>query len=138
MKYITSTGDYAMSSFNGRLMLFFLVVLLVTAIDLGAYWALGRSELGSTARIAIALTPIPADIAAIVMVLRRIRRLDEFQKRVHFEAVTVAFLSTGVSVFVYGYLQKADAVGPLNMGLVWAFMLLFYAVGHVIAVNHYK
>jgi hypothetical protein len=127
-----------MSSFNSRQMLFFLVVLLVTAIDCGAYWALGRTELGSTARLVVALTPLPADIALIVLALRRIRRLDEFQKRIHFEAVAVAFLSTGVAVFVYGYLQKADAAGPLNMGLVWGFMLVFYAVGYFVAVNHYK
>src|SRR5580658_7954408 len=138
MRYSTSAGDSAMSSFNSRQMLFFLVVLLVTAIDFGAYWALGRTELGNTARIVVALTPLPADIALIVLALRRIRRLDEFQKRIHFEAVTVAFLSTGVAVFVYGYLQKAEAVGPLNMGLVWGFMLVFYAVGYFIAVNHYK
>jgi hypothetical protein len=127
-----------MSSFNSRQMLFFLVVLLVTAIDFGAYWALDHIELGSTARIVVALTPLPADIVAIALALRRIRRLDEFQKRIHFEAVTVAFLSTGVAVFVYGYLQKADAAGPLNMGLVWGFMLIFYAVGYFVAVNHYK
>jgi hypothetical protein len=105
---------------------------------LGASWALERMELGNTARIAVALTPIPGDVALIFLVLRRIRRLDEFQKRIHFEAVTVAFLSTGVAVFVYGYLQKAGAVGPLNMCLVWAFMLLFYAIGYFIAVSHYK
>jgi hypothetical protein len=90
------------------------------------------------ARTLVALLPVPGNVTPIVMILGRIRGLDEFQKRVRFEAVTVAFLSTGVAVFVYGYFQKAHAVGPLNMGLVWAFMILFYAVGHVIAVNHYK
>jgi hypothetical protein len=123
---------------NGRLIVFLVVVLLATAIDIGAFWILGRIELGSTARIAVALTPLPADIALIVFALRRIRRLDEFQKRVHFEAVTVAFLSTGVAVFVYGYLQRAHVAGPLNAGLVWAFMLLFYVIGYLIAVSHYK
>jgi hypothetical protein len=137
MKYIANTGDSAMHPFNGRLIVF-LVVILATAIDIGAFWALARIELGYTARIAVALTPLPADIALIVLALRRIRRLDEFQKRVHFEAVAVAFLSTGVAVFVYGYLQSAHAVGPLNAGLVWAFMLLFYAIGYFIAVRHYK
>ena len=127
-----------MPSFSGRQIMFFLLVLLLTAIDFGAYWVLGRFDLGSAARIAVALTPLPADLAAIVLILRRIRRLDEFQKRVHFEAVTVAFLSTGVAVFVYGYLQSAHAVGPLNAGLVWAFMLLFYGIGYGIAVRHYQ
>jgi len=118
-------------------------VLLVTiaaslAIDLGASWALGNIELGRTARIAVALSPAPAKLAVIVLILQAIRRLDEFQKRVHFEAVTVAFLSTGVAVIVYGYLQKADAAGPLNISLVWTFMIFFYAIGYFIAKVHYK
>jgi hypothetical protein len=138
MKYIAQTGDSAMQPFTGRLIVFLAVFLLATAIDIGAFWVLARIELGYTARIAVALTPLPADIALIVLALRRIRRLDEFQKRVHFEAVAVAFLSTGVAVFVYGYLQSAHAVGPLNAGLVWAFMLLFYAIGYLIAVRHYR
>jgi hypothetical protein len=113
-------------------------VLASLAIDLGASWALGHIELGSTARIAAALAPLPAKIAVIALILQAIRRLDEFQKRVHFEAVTVAFLSTGVAVIVYGYLQKADAAGPLNIGLVWTFMVLFYAIGYFIAKVHYR
>jgi hypothetical protein len=116
-----------------------LVTLLASvAIDVGASWALGRMELGSTQRMAVALSPVPAKIAVIALILRAIRRLDEFQKRVHFEAVTVAFLSTGVAVIVYGYLQKADAAGPLNIGLVWTFMIFFYAIGYFIAKVHYK
>ncbi len=126
-----------MSHYNRSFVLIF-VALLASAIDIGASLALRRPDLGSTARIAIALMPLPGNIALIVLVLRGIRKLDEFQKRIHFEAVTVAFLSTGVAVFVYGYLQKAQAVGPLNMGLVWAFMLIFYALGYLIAASHYK
>src|SRR5215469_3578570 len=113
-------------------------VLLSAVIDLGASWTLEHIELGSTARIAVALAPIPAKIAVIALILQAIRRLDEFQKRVHFEAVTVAFLSTGVAVIVYGYLERAQAVGPLNMGVVWTFMLCFYAIGYFIGKVHYK
>src|SRR5215813_6922558 len=113
-------------------------VLLSAVIDVGASWALEHIELGSTARIAVALAPLPAKIAVITLILQAIRRLDEFQKRVHFEAVTVAFLSTGVAVIVYGYLEKAQAAGPLNMGLVWTFMVFFYAIGYFLAKVQYK
>jgi hypothetical protein len=123
---------------NDRGTVLLITVLSSLVIDLGASWALGRIELGSAARIAVALSPVPAKIAVIALILRAIRRLDEFQKRVHFEAVTVAFLSTGVAVIVYGYLQKADAAGPLNIGLVWTFMIFFYAIGYFIAKVHYK
>jgi hypothetical protein len=115
-----------------------LLSLLAAGLDIAASVILRYSDLGSAARIAVALMPLPGNIALIVLVLHGIRKLDDFQKRIHFEAVTVAFLSTGVAVFVYGYLQKAHAVGPLNMGLVWAFMLIFYALGYLIAASHYK
>jgi hypothetical protein len=74
----------------------------------------------------------------LVMILRSVRKLDELQKRVQLEAVLIAFLATGLAVFVYGYLQKADAAGPLNMALVWGFMGIFYALGYFIAARHYR
>ncbi|HKX00111.1 MAG TPA: hypothetical protein VJN43_20385 [Bryobacteraceae bacterium] len=123
---------------NARRTVLLVTVLLSAVIDLGASWALERVDLGSTARFAVALAPIPAKIAVIALILQAIRRLDDFQKRVHFEAVTVAFLSTGVAVIVYGYLEKAQAAGPLNVGLVWTFMVCFYAIGYFTAKVHYK
>jgi hypothetical protein len=121
-------------------MVFLLVALLASAIDLLASYLLRNPTLGrnGAARFAIALMPLPGDIALIFLVLQAVRRLDEFQKRVHFEAITVAFLSTGVAVFVCGYLQQAHIVGFLNSGVVWAFMLIFYALGYLIAANHYR
>jgi len=119
------------------LSLLVVVALLALAVDYVAA-VLRNPALSQTWRIVVALLPIPGDVALIVLVLIGIRRLDDFQKRVHFEAVTVAFLSTGVAVFVYGYLEKAQAVGPLSAGVVWAFMLVFYAIGYFISAGHYK
>ena len=127
-----------MSYFNPNRTVLLVTILLSVVIDIGASWALEHMELGSAARIAVSLAPIPAKIAVIGLILQAIRRLDEFQKRVHFESVTVAFLSTGVAVIVYGYLERAQAVGPLNMEVVWTFMLCFYAIGYFIAKVHYK
>ena len=128
-----------MRDLHRRWIVFLLVALLASAIDLLASYLLRNPTLGSgAARITIALMPLPGDIALIFLVLRAVRRLDEFQKRVHFEAITVAFLSTGVAVFVCGYLQQAHIVGFLNSGVVWAFMLIFYALGYLIAANHYR
>jgi len=123
---------------NRRWLVFLVTALLASAIDLTASWLLRNPGPGTTGRVAIALMPLPGDIALILLFLRAIRTLDEFQKRVHFEAIAVAFLSTGVAVFVYGYLQQAQVVGSLNAGLVWAFMLIFYAIGYVVAARHYR
>src|SRR5580658_9185031 len=83
---------------------------VATVIDVGVGWWLGRPGLEQNARIAIALLPIPANLALITLVVRAIRRLDDFLRQVHLEAVAIAFLLTGLAVFVYGYLERANAV----------------------------
>src|SRR5579859_1377995 len=135
MKYQKSPGT---PHNNPSWTVFLITAVLASAIDVIASSLLKSPNLGRATRLAIALLPLPGDVALIVLVLLRIRSLDDFQKRVHFEAVTVAFLSTGVAVFVYGYLQKAHLVGSLNAALVWAFMLVFYAAGYFIAASHYR
>jgi hypothetical protein len=117
----------------------FLVMLLAgSAVDLWAGWALGHRHLTPAARVGVALLPLPANLVLIAMVVFRIRALDEFQKRVHFEAVVVAFLATGVAIFIYGYLRQAGAVVPLNAAWVWAFMCAAYAIGYAIAIRRYR
>ena len=123
---------------TSRWTVFLIMALLASAIDVVASKLLQNPNQSRAARLAIALLPLPGDVALIALVLLRIRRLDDFQKRVHFEAVTVAFLSTGVAVFIYACLQKAHLAGPLDAALVWTFMLIFYAVGYFIATSHYR
>ena len=114
------------------------VALLVAATDIVTSWLLARTELGQTARVAIALLPIPANVWLIAIILRTLRRLDEFLKRIQFEAVAVAFLTTGLAALTYGQLQKAHVVGPLNVGLIWGFMAVSYALGYAVAARHYR
>jgi len=114
------------------------VLCVATAIDIGAGWLLGQPGFGSHTRIIFALLPIPANLVLVAVIVRRIRQLDEFLRHVHLEAVAIAFLLTGLAVFVYGYLQKVQAVRPLNVGIVWIFMALFYGIGYVIAARHYR
>ena len=114
------------------------VALFVAAIEIGTALVLAGMELSQTARVAIALLPIPANVWLIAIILRALRRLDEFLKRIQFEAVAVAFLTTGMAALTYGQLQTAQVVGPLNGGTIWAFMLVSYVLGYVIAARHYR
>jgi hypothetical protein len=114
------------------------VFCVAAVIDIGAGWLLDRPGFGPHARIAFALLPIPADLALVVAIVRTIRRLDEFLRHVHLEAIAIAFLLTGLAVFIYGYLEKANDVRSLNVGIVWIFMALFYGLGYLIAVRHYR
>ena len=114
------------------------VLCVATAIDVGAGWLLRQPGFRSHARIIFALLPIPANLILVAVIIRRIRQLDEFLRHVHLEAVAIGFLLTGLAVFVYGYLQKAQAVRPLNVGIVWIFMAVFYGIGYFIAARHYR
>jgi hypothetical protein len=82
------------------------VLCVATAVDIGAGWLLGQRGFGSHARIIFALLPIPANLVLVAVIVLRIRQLDEFLRHTHLEAVAIAFLLTGLAVFVYGYLQK--------------------------------
>jgi hypothetical protein len=115
-----------------------IVLCFATAIDIGAGWLLGRPGFEPHTRIVFALLPIPANLVLVGLIVRSIRKLDEFLRHVHLEAIAIGFLLTGLGVFVYGYLQKAQVVRPLNVGIVWIFMALFYGIGYVIAVRHYR
>ena len=123
---------------RSHLIALLLVTLAASAVDITASYLLDHLNLSPPARVAVALLPLPGCLAMLVMILQIVRGLDEFRKRVQFEAVVIGFLSTGVAVFIYGYLQKAHVAGPLNMGLVWLFMLVFYAIGYLVAMSHYK
>jgi len=112
--------------------------LLVAATDIVTSLLLARMELGQTARVAIALLPIPANVWLIAIILRTLRRLDEFLKRIQFEAVAVAFLTTGLAALTYGQLQTVQVVGPLNVGLIWGFMGVSYVLGYAVAARHYR
>ena len=115
-----------------------LTLALASVIDVGAGWLLAQPHFPRSTRILIALLPVPANLILVVLIIRTIRKLDEFLRQVHLEAVAIGFLLTGLAVFVYGYLQRAGAVHSLNVGIVWFFMLLFYGIGYVIAARHYR
>ncbi len=115
-----------------------LTLSFATVIDVGAGWLLRRPELSPSLRMLVALSPIPANLLLVGLIVTALRRLDEFLRHVHFEAIAIGFMLTGLAVFIYGYLQMARAVPPLNFGIVWLFMVLFYGIGYVIAARHYR
>ena len=123
---------------NSPLAVLLFTLCLATVIDVGAGCCLGNSHLGQHGRIAIALLPIPANLVLIALIVRAIRRLDVFLRQVHLEAVAIAFLLTGLAVFVYGFLEQAQAVRTLNLAVVWVFMAIFYGIGYLVASRYYR
>ena len=116
---------------------FIIIAVIASSIDIAAEWILTHVHLTPPARLGVACAPIPGNVVLVVLIVQAIRKLDEFKKRVHFEAVVIAFLSTGVIVFIYGFLQKADVLPPFNAFLIWTFMLITYVIGYAVAIRQY-
>lgn len=114
------------------------IVIAACFLDIWASHLLEQTGFSPIQRFWIAMIPLPGEIAFIAMVLYIVRSLDEFKRQMRLEAVTFAFLATGVGVFVYGYVQKAGLVGPFHAASIWLFMLVTYGLGHLIAIWRYR
>ena len=117
---------------------FLFTLCLATIIDVGVGWLLRQPGLAASLRILIAFLPVPANLVLIALLVRKIRSLDEFLRQVHLEAAATALFLTGLAVFIYGYLEQAQAVRSLNVGVVWIVMAISYGIGYAIAVRHYR
>ena len=82
-------------------------------------------------RILIALIPmLPAAFICCILVLV-IRRLDEMQRKLQFEALALAFVGTALLTFSYGFLEGVGFT-KLSMFAVWPWMAAFWGVGVMI------
>lgn len=111
--------------------------LVVAAITLAAAWVGRGFPRGSGVRFALAFVQGGAIAFLIVAMMRSLRRLDELQQKIHFEALAFSFAGTGALVTGYGFLAKAG-LPDLDWGaLVWPLMTLLWMVGVMIARRRY-
>ena len=107
-------------------------VVLVGSIEL-----LKHSDFAPRWQAAIALTPMLACLAAAWVILREIRRMDELQRRIQFEALGFAFAVTALATFSYGFLEGLGWP-RLSMFGVWPLMATSWVFGRVMARRRYR
>lgn len=95
---------------------------------------------GSALKVLIALTPIVPTVLVLWLIWRGVRSLDELHRRVHFEALAVAFPLCLVLLWVLGLLELAIDLDPSNWSYrhVWAMVPMFYLIGLALAWKRYK
>ena len=110
---------------NRRYVVELLSVLALYAVVLvGSMRVLEQGLLGPV-RTLVALAPMVPALFVPVVVVRRLRTMDELQRQIQLEAFGYAFAGTAVITFGYGFLEQVDfprlssfAVWPL-MGALW-------------------
>jgi hypothetical protein len=65
------------------------------------------------------------------------RRMDELQMRIQFEALGFAFAGTAILTFSYGFLEGLG-YPKLSMFMVWPILAVLWVVGLVLARRRYQ
>jgi hypothetical protein len=115
--------------------------LIVWAVSyFGALDLLRKFQFQGWLRVLVALLPILPFVFFLWMVLATIRSLDELWRRIHLEALAIAFPLVGLLLMILGLMEMATGLSPNDWSYrhVWVFLPLFYALGVVISIRRYK
>ncbi|MBC7664042.1 MAG: hypothetical protein H7276_09655 [Caulobacter sp.] len=110
---------------------------IYAALLVGSIELLQHVALASPWRDAVALSPMVAAVAVPWIVLREMRRMDELQVRIQFEALGFAFAGTAILTFSYGFLEGLG-YPKLSMFTVWPILAVLWVVGLVLARRRYR
>ena len=96
--------------------------------------------LSDSVRVLVALVPVPLFICFVVGFVRGIRNLDELERRIHLEALAIAFPLTLILLFTLGLLQLAVQLSPDDWSYrhLVPFVVVFYFGGLAFARRKYQ
>ena len=123
------SGDYA-------LVIVGIVFILLYFIARGI---LELPDLATWERVVVALAPVPPFTMTLVYFIKGIRSLDELERKIHLEALAVAYPLVFIMLLTLGLLEKAITLPAEDLSYrhVWAFLPVFYFLGLAIARKRY-
>lgn len=109
------------------------------ALYFGARAILKQDGLGTGLRIGIALLPVPVFAAFLWAAIRSIRSADEFERRIHLEALAVAFPLAMLLLTTLALMERAVALKfeDWSYAHVWIYLPVFYLGGLTLARRRY-
>jgi hypothetical protein len=95
---------------------------------------------GSPWRLPLALAPLPPFLLVLRAVVVAVRGLDEMGRRMHLEALAIAFPLATVLLMVLGLLELAVVLPEADWSYrhVWYWLPVFYFAGLAIAARRYR
>lgn len=114
--------------------------VLWTLVYFLARWLLDNRQLQDGLRVVAALTPIVPFAIFLVLMLAGIRQMDELHRRVHLEALAIAFPLTMLLLMLLGLLQLVIPLSPEDWSYrhVWQFLPLLYFLGLAFTWRRYQ
>jgi hypothetical protein len=105
-----------------------------------ARWLLNSQQLGESTQVIVALLPILPFAFFLILVIAGIRQMDELHRKVHLEALAIAFPLAMLLLMLLGLLELAIPLSPDNWSYrhVWSYLPLFYFLGLAITWRRYQ
>ena len=112
------------------------VMAVYVAITLGSVWALKNYDLEGF-RTLIAITPMVPMVGALIVIMRHVRNMDEFQRRIQLEACVFSMVATGMISGTYGFME---GVGYPRLEIIWVMPMLMvgWGLGSFVAKRRYQ
>ena len=114
--------------------------LIWALVYLLARWLLDNRQLEGGLRIAVALTPILPFAIFVVLILAGIRQMDELHRRVHLEALAIAYPLAMLLLMLLGLLELVIPLSPEDWSYrhVWQYLPLLYFLGLAFTWKRYQ
>jgi len=96
-----------------------------------------RENPDSPWRIPVTVAPVVPIVFLMLAVIRSVRRMDELRRHIHLEAVIIAYLTTVILCFSYGFLEN---VGLPSFNTMWigVAMICLWGIGQLLANRKYR
>lgn len=116
----------------------FAIALVATAAlagggSIAASRFLANSDVPRSAAVIVGLAPVALCAAFIALAIRVTRELDEFERRVQFDALLLAFLGAVLVAIAGKYLHLAHLTPGLQWDDVFPVLVGCYVVGFAVA-----
>ena len=85
----------------------------------------------------VAVLPMIPTVLALLALIRFLGRMDELQRRIHFDAIAFAAGATAILTFTWGLLENA---GFPHLSLIWVLPLMaaLWGVGAGVSAARYR
>jgi hypothetical protein len=100
-------------------------------------WLINHDVVSGVWRTVVSLAPMLPALAVAVSVMRRLRRIDELQRQIQLEALSLAFAGTALITFSYGFLENVG-YPKLSMFAVWPLMVVLWIIGGFISHRRFQ
>ena len=101
---------------------------------------LEKAEFSTGVRVAIALAPIPVFGLFLWQVIQGVRSADEFERRIHLEALALAYPLVMLLYMTLALMQRAVTLSleDWSYAHTWIYLPLFYFAGLGFARRRYR